>query len=102
MQGHNSAVTSLDFSEDGKYLVSAGRDNSVIVWTVRNYSKCFEFPVFEAVEGSPELVMTELLAFLDLICLPSSFAENLDKRRSKRPCLVIATGIPSDQSFWVH
>lgn len=34
-RGHTGAVTALSFSPDGKWLASAGRDTSVLVWDTR-------------------------------------------------------------------
>lgn len=52
------------YTEDGHYLVSAGRDNVLIVWSVRTYTKCVEFPVFEAIEGGYFLIAIRDRLFL--------------------------------------
>lgn len=37
--GHNSGVNTLAFSNDGKYLLSGGRDSSIIFWNIENNFK---------------------------------------------------------------
>ena len=32
LEGHRNAVTTLSFTEDGRYLISGGRDNVALVW----------------------------------------------------------------------
>ena len=32
---HTNAVTTIDFSSDGNYLVSGGKDHSLIIWDVK-------------------------------------------------------------------
>lgn len=34
---HSSTILDLEYSPDGKYLVSAGMDNKVIIWDLRSY-----------------------------------------------------------------
>ncbi|MBK6622356.1 MAG: WD40 repeat domain-containing protein [Saprospirales bacterium] len=41
-RGHKASVSTLDFSEDGKKLVSGGRDHAVIVWDVETGQKLWE------------------------------------------------------------
>eukprot|EP00210_Caulerpa_lentillifera_P006480 g6192.t1 len=81
-KGHVSAVTCLAFAQNGRYLISSGRDNVVIIWSILDGSKCVEFPVFESIE--------------DLICLPNSaFAPSslLQSNVTKKtPLFVILTG----------
>lgn len=38
LDGHTAAVRSVQFSADGKFVLSAGHDNTVKVWTVANAS----------------------------------------------------------------
>ena len=47
LDSHNSTVTSLAVSPDGKTLLTAGRDNIIIVWDLANYQRIKTIPIFE-------------------------------------------------------
>ena len=47
LDSHNSTVTSLAVSPDGKTLLTAGRDNIIIVWDLANYQQIKTIPIFE-------------------------------------------------------
>lgn len=36
--GHKSEILTIDISFDGKFLISAGRDNIIKIWNLINYS----------------------------------------------------------------
>jgi protein HIRA/HIR1 len=42
LEGHNSLVKGLSFDPIGKYLISQGADQKVIVWNVKNWDKVKE------------------------------------------------------------
>ncbi|XP_014472392.1 PREDICTED: transducin beta-like protein 3 [Dinoponera quadriceps] len=50
--GHFSKVTSLNFHEDGNYLVSSGRDRVLILWDISSGTSVRVVPVYEGIEGS--------------------------------------------------
>jgi WD40 repeat protein len=50
LQGHADLVNAVDFSPDGRLLVSAGRDHDVIVWDVASGELLYRFA--EAQSGS--------------------------------------------------
>lgn len=39
LAGHEDMVLSIDMSQDGKYLVSSGTDNSIKVWRIPNFGR---------------------------------------------------------------
>ncbi|OGR72683.1 MAG: hypothetical protein A2089_14310 [Elusimicrobia bacterium GWD2_63_28] len=43
LTGHNQLVTDLEFSRDGRYLVSSSFDNTTKVWSLKNYSHYTRF-----------------------------------------------------------
>lgn len=49
--GHLSKVTSLSFSEDGKFLVSSGRDKVIILWDLGCGKQVRVVPAYEAIES---------------------------------------------------
>ena len=51
LKGHFSAVTALSLSPDGSTLLSGGRDSVVCVWSLRDGSKRYTVPVYEALEA---------------------------------------------------
>lgn len=36
--GHKNEILTMDISFDGKYLITAGRDNIIKIWNLTNYS----------------------------------------------------------------
>ena len=59
--GHTSVVRSLAFTEDGKRLVSVGRDRLINVWSLETGKNLLTFPVYESLE-SVGLVPSSLVA----------------------------------------
>ena len=51
LEGHVSAVRALDFSPEGLWLLSAGRDRIVNVWRMSTWTLETTRPVFEALEA---------------------------------------------------
>lgn len=51
MQGHFSAVTSLDLTPDGWGLLSASRDRTAMLWDLRTHVCLTTIPLYEAIEG---------------------------------------------------
>jgi WD40 repeat protein len=43
MKGHAAAVTSVDFSPDGKWLATGGKDKNTIVWDVASGKQLCQF-----------------------------------------------------------
>ncbi|KAF3186131.1 U3 small nucleolar RNA-associated protein 13 [Orbilia oligospora] len=50
LEGHNSVVRGLDWSVDGKILVSGGRDAVFIIWETKDWSARGQVPVIETLE----------------------------------------------------
>ena len=42
LRNHTSSVNSLCFSQNGLFLISAGKDNRIIIWNLTNYEKIKE------------------------------------------------------------
>jgi WD40 repeat protein len=51
LQDHYSAVTSLSFTPEGNWLLTAGRDKVANLWDLATSKKLATVPVFEAIEG---------------------------------------------------
>lgn len=51
LKGHFSSVTSIVFTEDKAKMLSASRDQVVILWDLITYETIRKIPVFEAVES---------------------------------------------------
>lgn len=51
LDGHLSKVTSLSFSEDGKFLVSSGRDKVLILWDLMSGKQVRVVPTYETIES---------------------------------------------------
>lgn len=51
MEGHHSAVTSLDITEDNTHLVSCGLDRVIILWELATMTNKKVVPVFESLSG---------------------------------------------------
>lgn len=50
--GHFSKVTSINFTDDHKYMVSTGRDKVIIVWDSNSGKLIRTVPVFESIESA--------------------------------------------------
>ncbi|KAK6511349.1 U3 small nucleolar RNA-associated protein 13 [Arthrobotrys musiformis] len=50
LEGHNSVVRGLDWSVDGRVLVSGGRDAVFIIWETSDWSARGQVPVLETLE----------------------------------------------------
>ena len=64
LQGHFSAVTDLAVAPGNWSLLSAARDSVVIMWDLRTFAKLSTFPVYEVIEGMPQLTKTIITAVL--------------------------------------
>lgn len=51
LSGHFSKITSLNFHEDGNYLISSGRDRVLILWDISTGTSIRVLPVYEGIEG---------------------------------------------------
>eukprot|EP00126_Sphaerothecum_destruens_P004494 Sdes_comp18220_c0_seq1m7799 len=51
LDGHVGMIPSLSFSSNLKYVFSAGRDNVVNMWSLKDYQLVKTFPVYESLEG---------------------------------------------------
>ncbi|PQM41217.1 transducin beta-like protein 3 [Prunus yedoensis var. nudiflora] len=51
LNGHHSTVTSMALSEDGRTLLTAGRDKVVILWDLRDYSCMKTVTTYEVLEA---------------------------------------------------
>ena len=51
LSGHFSRVTCLAFHEDGRHLVSSGRDKVIILWDIERSASVRILPVYEGIEG---------------------------------------------------
>ncbi|XP_038212377.1 transducin beta-like protein 3 [Zerene cesonia] len=49
--GHFSKVTSIQFTSDGEYMVSSGRDRVLILWKVNESKSLRVLPVYECIEA---------------------------------------------------
>lgn len=49
--GHLSKVTSLSFTDDGKYLVSSSRDKVLIMWDLEQQTQVRVVPTYECIES---------------------------------------------------
>ncbi|KAL0100232.1 hypothetical protein PUN28_019568 [Cardiocondyla obscurior] len=63
LSGHFSKVTSLNFHENGNYLISSGRDRVLILWDILTATSIRILPVYEGIEGT-FIISTK--------CLPAS------------------------------
>ncbi|CAI8006082.1 Transducin beta-like protein 3 [Geodia barretti] len=77
MRGHVSAVTSVAFSKDQRFMISGGRDKVLHVWRLPHYSLHKTLPVFEAVEG--------------LVILPESGESRRSGKKGPVDSLTVAT-----------
>ncbi|XP_077294139.1 transducin beta-like protein 3 [Arctopsyche grandis] len=50
--GHFSKITSLNFTIDGKFMVSSGRDRVLILWDIEQGKAVRTLPVYECIEDS--------------------------------------------------
>lgn len=50
--GHFSKITSLQFTSDGQYMVSSGRDRVLILWTLNETKALRVVPVYESIEST--------------------------------------------------
>ncbi|OQV16522.1 Transducin beta-like protein 3 [Hypsibius exemplaris] len=50
LEGHFSAVSDIQFADDGLHLISAGRDKVLILWSLSTSSQIKTVPVFEEIE----------------------------------------------------
>lgn len=51
LDGHLSKVTALSFTEDGKFLVSSGRDKVLILWDLSDGKQVRVVPIYETIES---------------------------------------------------
>ncbi|KOB73897.1 Katanin p80 WD40-containing subunit B1 [Operophtera brumata] len=50
--GHFSKITSLQFTPDGEFMVSSGRDRVLILWKLNETKALKVIPVYESIEGT--------------------------------------------------
>lgn len=50
--GHFSKVTSIQFTSDGEYMVSSGRDRVLILWSLKEGKPLRTLPVYETIEAT--------------------------------------------------
>jgi len=43
LEGHENIINDLTFSPDGRYLISGGFDNRVIIWNMKTFEKVGEY-----------------------------------------------------------
>lgn len=51
LPGHFSKVTSLNFTQDGNYLLSTSRDKVIILWSLETLKQLKTIPVYETIES---------------------------------------------------
>ncbi|KAJ9089192.1 U3 small nucleolar RNA-associated protein 13 [Entomophthora muscae] len=51
MESHTSVIRGLDFSVDGKLLISGSRDKVANIWSTKDYKLIKSIPVYEALES---------------------------------------------------
>ncbi|RVE44533.1 hypothetical protein evm_010818 [Chilo suppressalis] len=49
--GHFSKITSIQFTSDGEYMISSGRDRVLILWKINESSAIRVIPVYESIEA---------------------------------------------------
>jgi WD40 repeat protein len=72
LKGHKGAINSIDITNDGKYLVSASKDQTICVWDLQN------FKLYKSIENLPSSAkIIKFNANTDkfLVGLYSSFSE---------------------------
>lgn len=50
--GHFSKITSLQFTSDGEYMISSGRDRVLILWNLNESKALRVVPVYESIEST--------------------------------------------------
>ncbi|RLU18922.1 hypothetical protein DMN91_009280 [Ooceraea biroi] len=66
LSGHFSKVTSLNFHENGNYLISSGRDRVLILWDIPSGTSVRVLPVYEGIEGAFMISVNNLPAFVNV------------------------------------
>lgn len=56
--GHFSKITSLQFTNDGKHMISSGRDRVLILWDINESKALRVVPVYESLESTILLPVT--------------------------------------------
>lgn len=51
LNGHLTKVTSLSFTDDGKFLVTSGRDKVLILWDLQTHKQVRVVPAYETLES---------------------------------------------------
>ncbi|XP_029172388.1 transducin beta-like protein 3 [Nylanderia fulva] len=64
LSGHFSKVTSLNFHENGNYVISSGRDKVLILWDISSATSVRVLPVYEGIEGAFIILPQSLPAFI--------------------------------------
>lgn len=85
--GHFSKVTSLQFTPDGEFMVSSGRDRVLILWNLNESKALKVIPVYESIE--------------DTILLPPSFKiPNFTKKIETEGIFVACAGEKGVVKVW--
>lgn len=85
--GHFSKITSLQFTSDGQYMVSSGRDRVLILWNLNDSKALRVLPVYESIETT--------------ILLPSTFKiPNFTKKLETEGIYVACAGEKGVVKVW--
>ena len=70
LKDHFAAPTGVAFSEDGWIMLTVARDEVMLVWNLRDFSRVKTVPVFEALEG--------------IVSVPEQFWPEEDQNQTKK------------------